>query len=292
MKITVRHDQMEDVEGLHNEYPYAYHHVDLRTTLIPWHWHEALEFNYVVSGCVKVTTANQSLEFSQGQGFFINSNVLTAMEHLGACVLDSHLFDPVFLGGHFKSVFQIKYLSPVTQNRHLEIVPIRGESQKQTQLLQKLRQLSSLQTLENTEFQTRNLLSEIWLLLLDTIQEQGSAKEQNFRSQDRLLPMLSFIHTNYPSKITLDDIAAAAAISPRECLRCFRNSIGQSPMEYLIAYRINMAKKLLRSSQLSVGEIAGRTGFNSSAYFTKIFRQLTEKTPLAYRKEVNRLTDL
>ena len=289
MKISIRHNQMEDVEGLHNEYPYAYHHVDLGATVVPWHWHEALEFNYVVSGSVKVTTTNQSFRFSQGEAFFINSNVLTTMTHTGGCILDSHLFDPVFLGGHFKSVFQTKYLSPVIQNRHIEIIPLRGGSQLQNKLLHKLRQLAQLQSQENTEFQTRNLLSEIWLLLLEDLTEQKSnIVQSDIRNQDRILTMMGWIHDNYANKITLEEIAAAAAISTRECLRCFRSSIGQSPMEYLISYRISISKKLLRSTDLPVAEVAIRTGFNTSAYFAKIFKQTTGKTPLVYRKEANR----
>ena len=45
MKLQIGSDRMEDVEGMHNAYPYAYHAVDLQKTVIPWHWHEALEFD-------------------------------------------------------------------------------------------------------------------------------------------------------------------------------------------------------------------------------------------------------
>jgi len=123
MKLRIRSNQMEEVEGLHNEYPYVYHYVDLSKTTIPWHWHEALEFCYVQSGSIKVSTAGQTQVFEKGQGFFINSNVLTAMTEGFDCVVDSHLFHPVFLGGHFKSVFETKYLDPVTQNRNLDLLP-------------------------------------------------------------------------------------------------------------------------------------------------------------------------
>ena len=60
MKLHIHHNQMEEVEGLHNEYPYAFHHVDLSKTLVPWHWHEALEFDFVLEGSVKVSTPNQT----------------------------------------------------------------------------------------------------------------------------------------------------------------------------------------------------------------------------------------
>ena len=284
MKLRIRNNQMEEVEGLYNEYPYVYHHVDLGKTLIPWHWHEAVEFCYVQTGSVKVSTTGQSRIFQKGEGFFINSNVLTAMTDGDDCVIDSHLFHPVLLGGHFKSVFETKYLSPVLQNRNLDMLPIRGENINQKQLLQKLCQLSRLQSDPDVELQTRNLLSEIWLLLLQELQ-RTQLKASPVKNQDRILTMLTFIHDNYDRKLTLQEIADASAISTRECLRCFQTSIRQSPMEYLLEYRVQSAAKLLQTTDLSVTEIAMRTGWGNSSYFTKMFRALRGKTPNTYRKE-------
>lgn len=282
---------MEEVEGLHNAYPYAFHHVSLQNTEVPWHWHEALEFNLVLEGAVKVSTAGQVQTFYKGEGFFVNSNVLAAMENAENCVLDSHLFHPVFLSGHFKSVFETKYLNPVTQNRNLDLVCLRGETTSQKQILSKLRQLGRLQDMPDTEFQTRNLLSEIWLALLDEIQNTDTRSFHGpQKNQDRILTMMTFIHENFAEKLTLEDIAASAAVSTRECLRCFRSAIQQSPMDYLIEYRVRASKKLLETTTLSITQIALRCGFNSNSYFTKLFHRICGKTPNAYRQELRSLT--
>ena len=82
----------------------------------------------------------------------------------------------------------------------------------------------------------------------------------------------------------MEEIADAAAISIRECLRCFRMSVKQSPMEYLVAYRLRMAKKLLETTDMPVTEVALRCGFNSPSYFTKQFRENFGFTPKAVRK--------
>ena len=196
MKLHIRNNQMEEVEGLHNEYPYAYHHADLQRTAVPWHWHEALELNFVESGCVKVYTPSQTQIFHAGEGFFTNSNVLVSMENMQDCILNSHLFHPVFLSGHFKSVFETKYLNPVLLNRNLEIFPVRGENQNQKQMLGKLRQLARLQDTQDMEFQTRNLLSEIWLLLLEELKQPHNQPAPS-KNQDRILIMLAFLHAHY-----------------------------------------------------------------------------------------------
>ena len=212
------------------------------------------------------------------------------MENIQDCILESHLFHPVFLSGHFKSVFETKYLNPVIQNRSLDLICLRKDEPAQKLVLEKLRQLSKLQAQEDVEFQTRNLLSDIWLLLLQIIRNTDSRNFYgNSKQQDRILTMISFIQENFAEKLTLEEIADSAAVSTRECLRCFQSSIRQSPMDYLISYRIQMAKKLLETTDHSITEISLRCGFNSNSYFTKIFRRICGKAPNTYRTELKAL---
>lgn len=289
MKIRIKENQQEAIQGITQEYPYAYHHVNIKKIKIPWHWHEELELNYVESGCVKVSTSGKSYVFQEGQAYFINSNVLCSMEDGGgdrACVLESHLFHPTLLAGHFKSIYETKYLAPILQNRHLEILGITGESKRQKELLAMIIKLGRMQAMENVEFQTRNLLSEIWLLLMEEARDifQGSKRGQYSENQTRIMDMLSYIHENYDHKILLENIAEAASVSRRECIRCFQDCIHKTPFDYVQDYRIRQAEKLLTETDLSVTEIAYATGFSGSAYFGKVFKNLTGKTPGNYRK--------
>ena len=65
--------------------------------------------------------------------------------------------------------------------------------------------------------------------------------------------------------------------------REFKKQTGYTLMEYVQHYRILMAKKMLRETTLSISEISIRTGYDSPAYFSKIFKKQTERTPLEYR---------
>lgn len=288
MKIRVKENQSETIEGLHTEYPYVLHHVNMKDTKVPWHWHEELEFDYVVSGAVKVVTSTKTYTLHKNEACFINTNVLCLVEcaqNGEQCILDSHLFHPVFLSGHFKSIFETKYLEPVLQNKKIEVMEIRGENKEQTEMLKKLRQVSFLQSKENMEFQTRNMFSEIWVLLLKEIENlRYEDTPVKLASQERIQTMMVFIHENYQRKITLRDIAASAVVSERECLRCFQESIHKTPFEYLLDYRIEVAERLLRTTNASVTEIAMETGFSGAAYFGKVFKSISGKTPGAFRK--------
>lgn len=285
MKIRLKDNQLEEIEGLSSEYPYVYHYANLSSTKIPWHWHEELEFNYVVSGTVKLITPNETYLFHKNEGFFINSNVLCTMEQEQPAVMDSHLFHPVFLYGHFKSVFATKYVEPVLQNKKLEILEIRGVNRRQREMLVKLKGAAYLQKRKDTEFQTRNLFSEIWLLLLEEMKQQEYREAPDTRmSQERIQSMMAFIQQNYQEKISLEDIALSASVSKRECLRCFRNCIHKTPFEYLQDHRIEMAKRLLRTTDLPAIQVGLQTGFSNGAYFGKIFKSVCGQTPGEYRK--------
>lgn len=54
MKIKITENQMEEIEGLKPAYPYTLHRVDLEKSEIPWHWHEELEFIYILKGTLQV----------------------------------------------------------------------------------------------------------------------------------------------------------------------------------------------------------------------------------------------
>ena len=276
---------MEQIEGLKPEYPYTLHRINLDDTVIPWHWHQELEFIYVLEGKVKLKTSARSYSFGENEAFFMNTNTLCALENVNHCRLESHLFDKIFLGGHFRSVFETKYLNPVLQNNKIDVVIIRGETENQKRMLKKLQQLGILQNKADVEFQTRSILSEIWLLLLEEIKNMDEQDVMaNTQNQERLMTMLSFIHENYSKKLNLAEIAQSASVSKRECLRCFQNGIHESPFDYLIGYRIECAKKLLRSTDMPITEIALETGFSNNAYFSKIFRRECGETPRKYRE--------
>lgn len=283
--IRLNNNQRENVAGVTTEYPYSMHITDFNTGPIPWHWHEEVEFGYVLSGKIEMVLTDRSYIIEKNQGYFTNSNALTSFrkyQDSDSILVQTHLFHPIFLSGHFKSIFETKYLEPVIHNKNIDVLVFRGKNNNQKQLLQKLNQASLLQRRENVEFQTRNLFSEIWLLLLEEIKEQP-VHTVNFQNQEHLQNMLAFIHRNYGEKLSLEEIAAAASVSPRECIRCFRNTINKTPVEYLMEYRMEMAKRYLTNTEMSITDISYHCGFSSNAYFGKIFREKCGMTPLQYR---------
>ncbi len=285
--FLIDENQVEQIEGMTTEYPYCLHQRDLTDFIIPWHWHEELELGYIQEGTSKIITVGAEYIIRQGDGFFINSNVMDMKQNAapGQQALEiNHIFHPVFLSGHFKSRFEKKYLAPVINNHQIEVYIIRRGKPISDKILANLYRLKELQSHENMEFQTRNILSETWLLLLEDIQNNFKMnKTQKFEQPDRIRNMLSFIHSHYKDKITVAQIADATGTSEREAMRSFRKALNQSPIEYLISYRLNESKKMLQNSDLPITEICYQCGFSDSSYFGKAFRKAYGLTPREFR---------
>lgn len=101
----------------------------------------------------------------------------------------------------------------------------------------------------------------------------------------RLRRVLDFIEAHLADEIELDDLAGVAGSSRFHFARAFRDATGFPPYRYLVHRRIEAAKTLLLEGNLSVDEIAIRSGFKSSAQFAVMFKQVFGTTPSRFRRE-------
>lgn len=97
---------------------------------------------------------------------------------------------------------------------------------------------------------------------------------------------IKFIQRNFSDNIDVSDIAKNAGLSRSHLYRIFVRHLSLSPNEYLTQYRINQACILLRTSGLSVGEIASSVGFDDQLYFSRVFKKLKGVPPSQYIKEI------
>ena len=93
------------------------------------------------------------------------------------------------------------------------------------------------------------------------------------------MKILLYIDAHYDENISLDELANTVELSSTHINRLFQSELKISPMEYLIQKRLEQAKKLLLSSEFSITQIATKCGFNSSAYFSKMFKKYYNATP-------------
>lgn len=118
------------------------------------------------------------------------------------------------------------------------------------------------------------------ILLADSFSAGKTSDADNLASQ-----ICSFLDTHYRDNLSLDDLARHFHLSKYHLSREFKRCTSTSPYEYLLICRINHAKEHLRTSHLSVQEIAAACGFGQTSHFIELFRKYEGITPLAYRKQ-------
>jgi len=256
---------------------------------LPWHWHEEIEVLIVKKGSVIFSFPDKSIVLNEGQGCFINSNVLHTA-HTGMdcdCILHSLLFLPSLISGPVESIFNQRYVKPLIKADHIPFIIFENDIGWQGDALEMLENAYSTYGANDFGFEwgVRESLSKIWHLIIknyETLLSQPPAEQDITLS--RVKTMLAFIHSNYQRSISLAEIANAASVSDRECLRCFQKSIGISPMQYLIQYRLNVATKHLLETDLDITMICQEVGIESPSYFSKKFKESRGITPSECRK--------
>lgn len=99
----------------------------------------------------------------------------------------------------------------------------------------------------------------------------------------RLRRVKNYVEAHLADDIALDDLADEARMSAHHFCRMFKQSVGRSPYQYVIARRIERARDLLRHTDQPLAQIALVVGYNSQSHFTAQFKQHVGTTPGAFR---------
>jgi AraC-like DNA-binding protein len=137
-------------------------------------------------------------------------------------------------------------------------------------------------------------------LILELLRQLGARFEQWLRQMDLISPITStsgmasggdrrrwilhFIHQRHTTPITIDDLAKAMNLSPSRAAHIVKQSSGQSFGSLLTQIRVRTAAALLSHTNLSILDVALRSGFGDLSNFHRRFRQRLGVSPLQYRK--------
>ncbi len=102
---------------------------------------------------------------------------------------------------------------------------------------------------------------------------------------DLIKSILAFINKHYSENLTNIKIAQAFSYHPNYINRVFKESTGKTIKAYITGLKLADARKLLKTTTLSINEISELCGFESYSYFIKTFRTHQGMAPLKYRKQ-------
>ncbi len=91
---------------------------------------------------------------------------------------------------------------------------------------------------------------------------------------------------HYDEHYTIEELSARFELSPTVMKKCFKGVYGDSIYAYMKRYRLQVAERLLREGELTVGEIASQVGYLNPNKFTSAFCAEYGVPPTLYRRKV------
>ena len=129
-------------------------------------------------------------------------------------------------------------------------------------------------------------MSRVFLVKL--LQKYGKRRAEEVELSARFTSrqyqrVLAFVQDRLDQTISVDQLASEAGMSPSHFARVFKETLGSTPMQYVMAFRIEQAMKMMEDQSRQLGDIALDCGFSDQAHFTRSFKQVVGQTPRAFR---------
>lgn len=266
---------------------YSYSHYTItnvhRNFQVPIHWHDEVEIIYVCEGRLWVNVAGTVCSLTAGQVVLVSPRqlhlmrtdernvryhtLLFPMEFISfqtADDLEQSLFQPLRTG---QCVLPVQVPAAVLTSENLGLLDrVIKINQEKTALYQ---------------LETRLLLLHFLMAVLLSCPLRGVDSDEVDKLQRE---MLEYIRIHYREHITLSDVAKQFHLSPKYFSRYFREHFHLTFTAYLGHLRMDCARKLLETTDMSVTEVAEQCGFSSVSFFIRSFNRVNGCSPLKWRQ--------
>lgn len=235
----------------------------------PVHWHDYFEFEIILSGEGRHIYNNNAYTLTPGCAYLMCYTDFHSVEPLcdlelinvrfNESMLDPALLSAIRIGGKFNCRFD------------------KAESEA---VINKLTALSieSVNSMPFSHLVTSSLINEI---VIEIVRKCGSHKAA--ASKTPVQRAIYYIYENFREPLSLDILSKKLSLSKNHLGMLIKRETGMSFNEYLSSVRLKCACDLLKTTNMTVKEIAFASGYGSVEYFLYIFKQRLKTTPTKYR---------
>lgn len=249
------------------------------------HWHDDIEFIYILSGEMEYNINGEVILLKENCGVFVNSRQL----HFGfsskrkECEFLCVLLHPIMLC--FSSAAEKDFVLPVISNDSMPFILLEPDNKWQKEILNCIKQMFENSDDKGFVMKVQSLFARIWSVILNHMPLIDSEK-QNGNQLSTLKNMVGYIQMHYKEQISLAQIAASGNVSQSKCCILFKKFLKKTPIIYLTEFRLSKGAELLKTTDMTVTEIAYATGFNGSSYFAECFKKQVGMSPSKFRKQL------
>lgn len=256
-----------------------------------FHCHRELELFWVCKGTARISIENEEIQVRAGDVLLIRPDRIHGSNDFlkEDLIYRTILFSYEFVGSMENDVIRQNYIDPlfsVTTGPYIFLSSQQQESERQYQLLNE-----AYAIYENGQKGFELLLKARVLEFFYEVIKSGKitqTQEQTDAGIGLFMKNINhYITENYTNRIDLSGAAKHVSMSKGYFCRYFKHAFHMTFHEYLTHVRLREAENLVRTTHLGMEEIAIRTGFSNSNYFTVSFKKHYHMIPTKYRNEVN-----
>lgn len=282
--IAKKEDGSEMVNYQNDDFP-SYLHVGNVFPGASWtnkpHFHEDLEFITITKGKTGYNINGEKIYLEQGDTLMVNKNQIhySFTTQPESCSYYIAILHPSLLCSSY--FVQTHFVDPVINNQNIPYVLIRHDDSYAERIGFKVEELiDSIDSELSITICFLDLFKSIFSWCRGHYMLEHPSHTVSKDSVFKI--MLKYIHTNYTKTITLEDIARAGDVSKTHCNTLFKRFTGYTPMDSLNRYRAERVAYYVTNTNLSMSEIAEKTGFSSASYMTETFKKIYGIAPRAY----------
>jgi len=255
----------------------------------PLHTHSFAELVIILSGTGHHRVAGQLLPIAAGDVFVILGNRAHGYEDLHNLYLVNLFFEPALLesltydlsrlpGFHALFTLEPQWRGDGDISAHLKLDS--SQLDKAMGLVQRIEN-----EIDCGEDGYRYMSIVHFRRLVGELSRcYSGAQHPGARRLTRIGAAIGYLEQHLDEPVTLEELTELSDLSASTLNRAFRRAVGLPPLAYHLRLRIRRAGDLLRTTDLSVTELAGQTGFDDANYFARQFRNTMGMSPSAYRK--------
>ncbi len=241
------------------------------------HSHRFCEIIFVVDGRGCATVNGEQIEFQKGDILIYNPYV----EHYE----ESSMTEPTELMFFALDKFEITDL-PKNHLLPPEYSIIYNTSDSYDSIYELFKKMiAEFETKDDFYVEIAQNISRTILMYIFRVINYADLSFNPHKGNSALDKALRYINENFKSNISLEDIASNCYVNKFYLSHIFTKFKGMSVGKYVLCLKMDEAKRLLETTNLSINIIAERSGFNDPNYFSRTFKKQLGLSPLQYRKK-------
>lgn len=235
-------------------------------------YHDSYLILYTIDGEGSISADNSEFKIGKGCMAVIDCHKPHSYKSVSECWNFMWLH---FSGKNMMNLFNLLYNDNITAISVAEIMDTES-------MMKDIMLLAREQTVKNASNVSMKIHC-IYTMLLNASIETGKIN-QRIKSDGYVEYVTDYVKHHFSEQLGIDDMLSEIPVSKYHFIRIFKRIMGVTPYNYLLLYRINRAKELLRNTDKSISEISEMCGYYDVSNFINQFKKHTNQKPLKYRQ--------